>query len=52
MRRLLAFLAAGVPLAAALCLPADASAESRGSGSAPLDGSTVSVRAPAGTEAE
>ncbi|MFJ9865937.1 tannase/feruloyl esterase family alpha/beta hydrolase [Streptomyces sp. NPDC101165] len=52
MRRLLTFLAAGVPLAAAMCLPVSASADNRGSASAPFTCSTVSVKAPAGTEVE
>lgn len=52
MRRLLTFLAAGVPLAAALCLPTGASADPRSSDAALFKCSTVSVQAPAGTEVE
>ncbi|MGP4092348.1 tannase/feruloyl esterase family alpha/beta hydrolase, partial [Streptomyces sp. KR55] len=52
MRRLLTVLAAGVPLAAAVCLPI-ASAEPRdGSAAAPFACSAPSVKAPAGTKVE
>ncbi|WP_409467873.1 tannase/feruloyl esterase family alpha/beta hydrolase [Streptomyces sp. HC307] len=52
MRRLLTVLAAGVPLAAAVCLPT-ASAEPRdGSAAAPFACSAPSVKAPAGTKVE
>ncbi|MEW2490927.1 tannase/feruloyl esterase family alpha/beta hydrolase [Streptomyces sp. NPDC048411] len=54
MRRLLTVLAAGVPLAAAVYLPTGASAATGSSASAsvPFNCSTVSVKAPAGTEVE
>ncbi|MFF4015912.1 tannase/feruloyl esterase family alpha/beta hydrolase [Streptomyces sp. NPDC001843] len=51
MRRLLAVLAAGVPLAAAVYLPT-ASAEPRTHASASLNCDTVSVKAPTGAEVE
>lgn len=52
MRRLLVLLAAGVPLAATMCLPAGGTAAGRDTTPAPFNCSTVSVRAPAGTEVE
>ncbi|EYT81813.1 tannase [Streptomyces sp. Tu 6176] len=52
MRRLLTVLAAGVPLAAAVYLPAGASAATESQASAPLNCSTVSVKAPSGTKVE
>ncbi|MEV6182798.1 DUF6351 family protein [Streptomyces sp. NPDC052015] len=52
MRRLLTVIAAGVPLAAAVCLPT-ASAETRDASTAtPFACSAPSVKAPAGTEVE
>ncbi|GGN91203.1 tannase [Streptomyces albiflavescens] len=52
MRRLLTVLAAGVPLAAAVCLPTASAESQNGSASAPSACSVPSVKAPAGTEVE
>ncbi|MGW4272413.1 tannase/feruloyl esterase family alpha/beta hydrolase [Streptomyces seoulensis] len=54
MRRLLTVLAAALPLAAAVCLPAGASAQTGPGphGGAPFRCSPVSVRGPAGTSVE
>jgi len=52
MRRLLTVLAAGVPLAAAVYLLPNASADTGSSASAPFNCSSVPVKAPAGTNVE
>ncbi|WP_406468086.1 tannase/feruloyl esterase family alpha/beta hydrolase [Streptomyces sp. NBC_01594] len=52
MRRLMTLLAAGVPLAAAVYLPTASAETQTGSAVTPLNCSTLSVKAPAGTEVE
>ncbi|MGW2103651.1 DUF6351 family protein [Streptomyces olivaceoviridis] len=52
MRRVLTVLAAGVPLAAAVCLPTASAAPAEGSAATTTACSTPSVKAPAGTEVE
>ncbi|MGI5285438.1 hypothetical protein ACQEVF_19175 [Nonomuraea polychroma] len=52
MKRLLIIFAAGVPLAAAACLPAAASAGTARSAAVPFTCSSISVNAPAGTTVE
>ncbi|RVX45827.1 feruloyl esterase [Nonomuraea polychroma] len=52
MKRLLFIFAAGVPLAAAACLPAAASAGTARSAAVPFTCSSISVNAPAGTTVE
>ncbi|WP_431899310.1 tannase/feruloyl esterase family alpha/beta hydrolase [Nonomuraea sp. bgisy101] len=52
MKRLLIIFAAGVPLAAAVCLPAAASAGTASAAAAPFTCSSISVNAPAGTSVE
>ncbi|TMR09711.1 tannase/feruloyl esterase family alpha/beta hydrolase [Nonomuraea turkmeniaca] len=52
MKRLLIIFAAGVPLAAAACLPTAASAGAASSAAVPFTCSSISVNAPAGTAVE